>query len=80
MFRYEFGFFYGQLLIWYTSSTKSLGSAPNWAKALDANVLTEKTKHYLTKNEAEAVMARRDKIVAQFQKLISEKGVNEVLY
>ena len=49
-------------------------------KALDANVLTEKTKHYLTKNEAEAVMVRRDKIVAQFQKLISEKGVNEVLY
>jgi len=25
-------------------------------------------------------MARRDKIVAQFQKLIAEKGENEVLY
>jgi hypothetical protein len=25
-------------------------------------------------------MARRDKIVAQFQKLISEKGEKEVLY
>jgi hypothetical protein len=25
-------------------------------------------------------MARRDKIVEQFQKLISEKGENEVLY
>jgi hypothetical protein len=27
-----------------------------------------------------AVMARRDKIVAQFQKLIAEKGENAVLY
>jgi hypothetical protein len=25
-------------------------------------------------------MARRDKIVAQFQKMIAEKGENEVLY
>jgi len=49
-------------------------------KALDANVLTEKTNHYLTKDEVKAVMARRDKIVAHFQKLIAEKGENEVLY
>jgi hypothetical protein len=49
-------------------------------KTLDADELTEKTKHYLTKDEVKAVMARRDKIVAQFQKLISEKGENEVLY
>jgi hypothetical protein len=27
-----------------------------------------------------AVMARRDKIVDRFQKLIAEKGENEVLY
>jgi hypothetical protein len=27
-----------------------------------------------------AVMARRDKIVTQFQKMISEKGEKEVLY
>jgi hypothetical protein len=27
-----------------------------------------------------AVMARRDKIVEQFQKLIAEKGEKEVLY
>ena len=27
-----------------------------------------------------AVMARRDKIVARFQKLIGEKGEEEVLY
>ena len=49
-------------------------------KALDANELAEKTKRYLTKDEVKAVMARRDKIVAQFQKLISEKGEKEVLY
>jgi hypothetical protein len=49
-------------------------------KALDANEVTEKTKRYLTKDEVKAVMSRRDKIVAQFQKLISEKGENEVLY
>jgi hypothetical protein len=42
--------------------------------------LAEKTKQYLNKEEVKAVMARRDKIVAQFQKLISEKGENEVLY
>jgi hypothetical protein len=49
-------------------------------KALDVNALTEKTKRYLNKDEVKAVMARRDKIVAQFQKMISEKGEHEVLY
>ena len=49
-------------------------------KALDINALTEKDKKYLTKDEIKAVMARRDKIVAQFNKLIAEKGENEVLY
>jgi hypothetical protein len=49
-------------------------------KTLDGNELAEKTKHYLTKDEVKAVMARRDKIVALFQKMISEKGENEVLY
>jgi hypothetical protein len=49
-------------------------------KALDANAVTEKTNHYLSKDEVKAVMARRDKIVAQFQKLIAEKGDKEVLY
>ena len=49
-------------------------------KVLDANALTERTKKYLTKDEVKAVMARRDKIVAYFQKLIAEKGENEVLY
>jgi hypothetical protein len=49
-------------------------------KELDANALTEKTKQYLTKDEVKAVMARRDKIVAQFQNMIAQKGESEVLY
>jgi hypothetical protein len=49
-------------------------------KALDGNQVAEQTKHYLSKDEVKAVIARRDKIVQQFQKLISEKGEKEVLY
>jgi hypothetical protein len=49
-------------------------------KALNQDELTEKTKRYLTKDEVKALMVRRDKIVEQFQKLIAEKGENEVLY
>jgi hypothetical protein len=49
-------------------------------KALDANELAAETKNYLSKDEVKAVMARRDKIVAQFQKMISERGESEVLY
>ncbi|HZM12440.1 MAG TPA: hypothetical protein VFC15_19705 [Candidatus Limnocylindrales bacterium] len=49
-------------------------------KALKGNELADKTKNYLTKDEVNAVMARRDKIVAIFQGLIAEKGEKEVLY
>ena len=49
-------------------------------KALDANELARKTQHYLSKDEVQDVMARRDKIVVQFQQMISEKGEKEVLY
>jgi hypothetical protein len=49
-------------------------------KALDANALAERTKHYLTKDELKAVMTRRDKIVEHFQQLIAEKGETQVLY
>jgi hypothetical protein len=49
-------------------------------KALDANALTAKTKDYLDKEEVKAVMARRDRIVAQFQRMISEEGEANVLY
>jgi hypothetical protein len=49
-------------------------------KTLDGNEVAKQTKNYLNKEEVKSVMARRDKIVAQFQKLISEKGEKEVLY
>jgi hypothetical protein len=49
-------------------------------KALDGNELAARTKGFLNKPEVQAVMARRDKIVDHFQKLIAEKGENEVLY
>jgi hypothetical protein len=44
------------------------------------NEVTVKTKGYLNKEEVKALMARRDKVVAHFQNLISEKGEAEVLY
>lgn len=49
-------------------------------KTLDGNELAAKTKGYLTNSEVKAVMARRDKIISHFQKLISEKGEDAVLY
>jgi hypothetical protein len=49
-------------------------------KALEGNDLATRTKGFLTKQEVQAVMARRDKIVDHFQKLITKKGKNEVLY
>jgi hypothetical protein len=49
-------------------------------KALNGNQLEEQTKGFLTKSEVKAVMERRDKIVAYFQKLIAEKGEDKVLY
>ena len=49
-------------------------------KELDANELAVRTKGFLNKEEVKAVVARRDKIVGHFQKLIAEKGESEVLY
>jgi hypothetical protein len=49
-------------------------------KALDGNDFATRTKGFLSKSEVQAVMARRDKIVDHFQKLIAEKGENEILY
>jgi hypothetical protein len=49
-------------------------------KTLKADELADKTKHYLTKAEVNAVMSRRDKIVATFQALIAAKGESEVLF
>ena len=49
-------------------------------KTLSEAELTQRTKNLLTKPEVQGVMARRDKIVAAFQKLIAAKGESEVLY
>lgn len=49
-------------------------------KSLNADEVATKTKLYLTKGEVKALMARRDKIVTRFEKLIAEKGEKEVLY
>ena len=38
------------------------------------------TKPYLTKNEVKALIARRDKVVAYFDKLVAQKGESQVLY
>jgi hypothetical protein len=49
-------------------------------RKLDYDDVLEKTKPHLTKSEVKAVIARRDKIVAFFEKLIAEKGEGAVLY
>ncbi len=49
-------------------------------RKLNANELTARTKGFLTKPEIQGVMARRDKIVKYFEKLIGEKGEDQVLY
>ncbi len=49
-------------------------------RKLDRNELALKTKGYLSKDEVDAVMARRDKIVKIYDDLIAKKGESEVLY
>ncbi len=49
-------------------------------KKLDEGEVLEKTKPYVSKGAVKALMARRDKIIAQFEKLVAQKGENEVLY
>jgi hypothetical protein len=49
-------------------------------KTLKAEEVTERTRRYLTKDEINGVMARRDKIVAKFNSLIAQKGEKEILY
>ena len=49
-------------------------------KALNGDELAEKTKGYLTKQEVNGIMGRRDKIVAHFQAEIAAKGESAVLY
>lgn len=49
-------------------------------RELNAEEVMEKTKPHLNKGEVQALMARRDKIVAHFQQLIAQKGEGAVLY
>jgi hypothetical protein len=49
-------------------------------KALNGDELAQRTKGFLSKDEVKAVMLRRDKIVEHFQKLIAEKGEDQILY
>lgn len=49
-------------------------------RQLDADELLEKTKPHLGKSEVKAVIARRDTIVAYFDKAVAERGEAAVLY
>jgi hypothetical protein len=49
-------------------------------RQLDEKELTKKTRNLLNDMEIKGVTARRDKIVAHFEKLIAQKGENAVLY
>jgi hypothetical protein len=51
----------------------------NLRQLKEADVL-EKTKPHLTKDQVKAVMARRDKIVAIYDKRIAQEGESAVLY
>lgn len=49
-------------------------------RKLSQSEVEQSTKRYLTNSEIKAIMMRRDKIVAHFEKLIAQKGEKEVLY
>jgi hypothetical protein len=49
-------------------------------RRLDEDQVLQRTKGHLSKPEVRAMMARRDKIVECFQKLIAQKGETAVLY
>jgi len=49
-------------------------------RRLDENEVMDKTQGHLSKSEVKAMMARRDKIVQHFEKLISQKGEAAILY
>jgi len=49
-------------------------------RGLKEEQVVEKTKRYLSREEIGAVMARRSKLVAHFDKLISRNGERAVLY
>jgi hypothetical protein len=49
-------------------------------RLLDEAQVLEKTKPHLRKSQVQAIMARRDMIVAHFQQLIAQKGEDKILY
>lgn len=49
-------------------------------RRLDEREVLEKTKPHLNKDLVKAIMARRDLIVAYFEKLVAQKGEKAVLY
>lgn len=49
-------------------------------RKLNVHQVEQALEKYLTKAEIKAVMLRRDKLVAYFDKLAAQKGTNEVLY
>ncbi len=49
-------------------------------RQLSYDQVFDATKPYLTKNEVKALIARRDKILAYFDKLVAQKGESQVLY
>jgi len=49
-------------------------------RLLDAAEVERVTEPHLNSEEIKGLMARRDKIVAHFEKLIAQKGEDQVLY
>lgn len=49
-------------------------------KALNQDQVMDATKGYLSKGEVKSLMARRDKIVEHFDKLVAKEGEAQVLY
>ena len=49
-------------------------------RQLSYDQVFDATKPYLTKDEVKALIARRDKMVDYFDKLVAQKGESEVLY
>lgn len=49
-------------------------------KGLNSDEVFDATNPYLSKDQVKTLLARRDKIVEIFEKLVAQKGENEVLY
>ncbi len=49
-------------------------------RVLKKEQVEEVAADYLTSPEIDAVMTRRDRLIAHFEKLIAERGENRVLY